>query len=75
MGNTNSMISLMFEEIKVLLVSIDKKLNERATIKEIPSHREIETETKPNGKPYDTPQCSDNKCSELRYFHAAICVG
>ncbi len=25
--------------------------------------------------PYTTPQCSDNKCSELRYFHAAICVG
>jgi hypothetical protein len=24
---------------------------------------------------YDTPQCSDNKCSELRYFHATICVG
>jgi len=24
---------------------------------------------------YTTPNCSDSKCSELRYFHAAICVG
>ncbi len=51
MGNTNSMISLMFEEIKVLLVSIDKKLNERAILKENPSHLETETEPKSDVKP------------------------
>lgn len=51
MGNTNSMISLMFEEIKGLLASMDKKLNERATIKENPSHLETETEPNPDVKP------------------------
>ncbi len=51
MGNTNSMISLMFEEIKGFLASIDKKLNERATIKENPSHQETDTEPKPDVKP------------------------
>ena len=51
MGNTNSMISLMFEEIKGLLASIDKKLNERATIKENPFHQETDTEPKPDVKP------------------------
>ena len=45
------MISVMFEEIKGLLVSIDKKLNERATIKENPSHQETDTEPKPDVKP------------------------
>lgn len=51
MGNTNSMISVMFEEIKGLLVSIDKKLNERATTKENPSHLGTDTEPKPEVKP------------------------
>lgn len=51
MGNTNSMISLMFEEIKGLLASIDKKLNERASLKENPSHLEAETEPKSDVKP------------------------
>jgi hypothetical protein len=51
MGNTNSMISLMFEEIKGLLASIDRKLNERAAIKENSSHLTTDTELKPDVKP------------------------
>lgn len=50
MGNTNSMISLMFEEIKGLLASIDKKLNESVTVKESPSPPETTTEPKPEIK-------------------------
>jgi len=46
MGNNNSMVSLMFEEIKGLLTSIDKKLNERVTVKENPSPAETTTESK-----------------------------
>ena len=46
MGNINSMVSVMFEEIKGLLTSIDKKLNERVTVKENPSAVETKTEQK-----------------------------
>ena len=45
MGNNNSIISVMFEEIKGLLTSIDKKLNERLSIKE--NHSSPETTTEP----------------------------
>lgn len=51
MGNTNSMITVMFEEIKGLLASMDKKLNERITLNENPSHLETGTEPKPDVKP------------------------
>jgi murein L,D-transpeptidase YafK len=47
MGNNNSMVSLMFEEIKGLLTSIDKKLNERVTVKENPSLAESKLMIKP----------------------------
>jgi hypothetical protein len=40
------MVSLMFEEIKGLLTSIDMKLNERVTAKENPSPVETTTESK-----------------------------
>lgn len=50
MGNNNSMVSLMFEEIKGMLASIDKKLNERVSVKEnLPSHEPV-TEPKPDVK-------------------------
>jgi hypothetical protein len=50
MGNNNSMVSVMFEEIKDLLTSIDKKLNERVTVKENPSPAETKTESKTGDK-------------------------
>lgn len=50
MGNNNSMVSLMFEEIKGLLISIDMKLNERETVKENPSPAETKTESKTDDK-------------------------
>ncbi|MDP3912462.1 MAG: hypothetical protein Q8R96_01825, partial [Bacteroidota bacterium] len=50
MGNNNSMVSLMFEEIKGLLTSIDKKLNERVTVKENASPAETTTESKTDDK-------------------------
>ena len=46
MRNNNSMVGVMFEEIKGLLTSIDKKLNERVTVKENPSAVETKTEQK-----------------------------
>lgn len=50
MGNNNSMVSLMFEEIKGMLASIDKKLNERVSVKEnLPSQGTV-TEPKPEAK-------------------------
>ena len=45
MGNNNSIISVMFEEIKGMLASIDKKLNERVTAKE--NHSSPGTATEP----------------------------
>lgn len=51
MGNNISMISLMFEEIKGLLASIDKKLNEKTIVKESLSASEAETEPKSEIKP------------------------
>lgn len=45
MGNNNSIISVMFEEIKGLLTSIDKKLNERVSGKE--NHSSPATATEP----------------------------
>ncbi len=45
MGNNISIISVMFEEIKGLLTSIDKKLNERLSIKE--NHSSPATATEP----------------------------
>ncbi|MDP2338812.1 MAG: hypothetical protein Q8N05_20660 [Bacteroidota bacterium] len=50
MGNTNSMVSLMFEEIKGLLVSIQKKIDEGAAVNESPSPPETTTEPKPEIK-------------------------
>jgi hypothetical protein len=50
MGNNNSMVSLMFEEIKGLLTSIDKKLNERMTVKENASPTETTTKSKTDDK-------------------------
>jgi len=50
MGNNNSIISVMFEEIKGLLISIDKKLNERMSVKENSSSQGTVTETKPDVK-------------------------
>ncbi len=48
MGNNNSMVSLMFEEIKGMLALIDKKLNERVSVKEnLPSQGTV-TEPKSN---------------------------
>lgn len=52
MGNTNSMISLMFEEIKTLVASIDKKLNERVAVKESLSPSETTREPKSDAKTY-----------------------
>ncbi len=46
MGNNNSIISVMFEEIKGMLASIDKKLNERGSVKE--NHSSQGTVTEPN---------------------------
>lgn len=51
MGNNNSMVSVMFEEIKSLLKSIEKKLDEKAIVKEIPPVSETITEPKPESKP------------------------
>lgn len=51
MGNTNSMISVMFEEIKGLLASIDKKLEERTpVVKDAPSIQKKTEEPKPGVK-------------------------
>lgn len=50
MGNNNPMISLMFEEIKTLVASIDKKLEERAPEKENPSIQENSEEPNPEDK-------------------------
>lgn len=46
MGSNNSIISEMFEEIKGMLASIDKKLNERGSVKE--NHSSQGTVTEPN---------------------------
>ena len=51
MGNNNSMVSIMFEEIKSLLKSIEKKLDEKAIVKEVPPVSETITEPKPESKP------------------------
>lgn len=51
MGNNNSMVSIMFEEIKSLLKSIEKKLDEKAIVKEVPQVSETVTEPKPESKP------------------------
>lgn len=48
MGNNNSMVSVMFEEIKSLLKSIEKKLDEKAIVKEVPPVSETVTEPKPD---------------------------
>ena len=48
MGNNNSMVSVMFEEIKSLLKSIEKKLDEKAIVKEVPPVSETITEPKPD---------------------------
>lgn len=48
MGNNNSMVSVMFEEIKSLLKSIEKKLDKKAVVKEIPPVSETVTESKPD---------------------------
>ncbi len=50
MGNNNPMISMMFEEIKTLIASIDKKLGERAPVKENPSIQENSEEPNPEDK-------------------------
>lgn len=50
MGNNNPMISMMFEEIKTLVASIDKKLAERAPVKENPSIQENSEEPNPEDK-------------------------
>lgn len=50
MGNNNSIISVMFEEIKGLLISIDKKLNERMSVKENSSSQGTVTEPKSDVK-------------------------
>lgn len=44
------MISMMFEEIKTLVASIDKKLGERTSVKENPSIQENLEETNPEDK-------------------------
>jgi hypothetical protein len=51
MGNNNSMVGVMFEEIKSLLKSIEKKLDEKTVVKEIPLASETITEPKPESKP------------------------
>jgi hypothetical protein len=48
MGNNNSMVSVMFEEIKGLLTSIDKRLDERTVLQE--SFSSPETKTEPKAK-------------------------
>jgi hypothetical protein len=48
MGNNNSIVIVMFEEIKGLLKSIEKKLDEKAVVKEIPPVSETITEPKPD---------------------------
>lgn len=50
MGNNISIISVMFEEIKGLLITIDKKLIERISVKENPSSSETATEPKSDVK-------------------------
>ena len=50
MGNNNPMISMMFEEIKTLIASIDKKLEGKARVKENPSIQENSEETNPEDK-------------------------
>ncbi|MBL7967494.1 MAG: hypothetical protein JNK09_10880 [Prolixibacteraceae bacterium] len=50
MGNNNSMVSVMFEEIKSLLKSIEKKLDKKAVVKEIPPVSETITEPIPESK-------------------------
>ena len=50
MGNNNSIISVMFEEIKGLLISIDKKLTERMSVKENSSSQGTVTEPKSDVK-------------------------
>jgi len=50
MGNNISIISVMFEEIKGSLASIDKRLNERLTAKENPSSPGTVTEPKSDAK-------------------------
>ncbi|BBE16092.1 hypothetical protein AQPE_0229 [Aquipluma nitroreducens] len=49
MGNTNSMINVMFEDIKSLLKSIEKKLDEKSAVKETPPALEP-TMPKPESK-------------------------
>jgi hypothetical protein len=51
MGSNNSIISVMFEEIKSIFTSIDLKLNERVTAKENQSSSATATEPKPDVKP------------------------
>jgi hypothetical protein len=46
MGNNNSMVSVMFEEIKGLLASIEKKLDKRTVLQESFSSPETMTEPK-----------------------------
>jgi gamma-glutamylcyclotransferase (GGCT)/AIG2-like uncharacterized protein YtfP len=48
MGNNISIISVMFEEIKGMLASIEKKLNERVSVKENHSSQGTVTEPKSN---------------------------
>lgn len=50
MGNNISIISVMFEEIKGLLITIDKKLIDRVSVKENPSSSETATEPKSDVK-------------------------
>ena len=50
MGNNNSMVGVMFEEIKSLLRSIEIKLDEKAVVKEITPVSETITEPKPESK-------------------------
>ncbi len=50
MGNNNPMISIMFEEIKTLVASIDKKLEERKPVKENPKIQENSEEPNPEDK-------------------------
>lgn len=50
MGNNNPMISMMFEEIKTLVASIDKKLEERIPVKENPKIQENSEEPNPEDK-------------------------
>ena len=50
MGINNSTISVMFEEIKGLLSSLLKKLDEKLIVKENPASSELTTEPKPEAK-------------------------